>query len=72
MVKELISPEFPIRVRLLGVRATKLRDLRAMSENRGIKRVRQPKEALFGALISSSSVFCVNFRGIAETYKGFG
>ncbi|TFK68694.1 DNA/RNA polymerase [Pluteus cervinus] len=35
--KELLQPEFPLSLRLLGLRATKLKDLRA-SESKGIKR----------------------------------
>ncbi|KIY44402.1 DNA/RNA polymerase [Fistulina hepatica ATCC 64428] len=36
--KELITPEFPLRLRLIGLRVTKLKDLRAPSPKGGIKR----------------------------------
>jgi hypothetical protein len=38
--KELLLPELPLKIRLIGLRVTKLKDLRASSsEIRGIKRV---------------------------------
>lgn len=37
--KELLMPEFPLSLRLIGLRATKLKDLRE-GEKKGIKRVR--------------------------------
>ena len=36
--KELIKPEFPLCIRLIGLRVTKLKDLRESAEH-GIKRV---------------------------------
>lgn len=42
--KELLLPELPLRVRLIGLRVTKLKDLRANLDDKpgGIKRVRAP------------------------------
>ena len=37
--KELILTEFPLKLRLIGLRVTKLKDLRAASSTNGIKRV---------------------------------
>jgi hypothetical protein len=36
--KELLEPEWPLRIRLLGLRVTKLKDLK-MKDDQGIKRV---------------------------------
>ncbi|KAA1471783.1 DNA/RNA polymerase [Dentipellis sp. KUC8613] len=36
--KELLLPELPLRIRLIGIRATKLKDLRKAAEPTGIKR----------------------------------
>jgi len=39
--KELLQPEWPLKIRLIGLRVTKLKDLRAPAESSGgIKRVR--------------------------------
>jgi hypothetical protein len=38
--KELLLPELPLTIRLIGLRVTKLKDLRASSPSGGIKRVR--------------------------------
>ena len=39
--KELLLPEWPLELRLIGLRVTKLKDLRAEQEDgAGIKRVR--------------------------------
>jgi DNA polymerase kappa len=38
--KELLAPEFPLKIRLIGLRVTKLKDLRDTgSSSNGIKRV---------------------------------
>jgi DNA polymerase kappa len=37
--KELLLPELPLTLRLIGLRVTKLKDLRAASPTGGIKRV---------------------------------
>jgi len=38
--KELLLPELPLTLRLIGLRATKLKDLKAPESKTGIKRVR--------------------------------
>ncbi|KAF5380614.1 hypothetical protein D9615_004634 [Tricholomella constricta] len=44
--KELILPEFPLTIRLIGLRVTKLKDLRAPSEpTNGIKRFFEPLQS---------------------------
>jgi len=42
--KELLMPEFPLSLRLIGLRVTKLKDLRE-DEKKGIKRFFEPAEA---------------------------
>ena len=38
--RELLAPEWPLILRLIGLRVTKLKDLRAPEPSGGIKRVR--------------------------------
>ncbi|KAL0956325.1 hypothetical protein HGRIS_002477 [Hohenbuehelia grisea] len=40
--KELIRPEFPLKIRLIGLRVTKLKDLKAAAASTGIKRFFEP------------------------------
>ncbi|KAF8348380.1 DNA/RNA polymerase [Amanita rubescens] len=51
--KELLMPEFPLRLRLIGLRVTKLKDLRT-ADNTGIKRVRSCFRVFFGPVDSNS------------------
>jgi DNA polymerase kappa len=37
--KELLQPEWPLRIRLIGLRVTKLKDLRKKDDKMGIERV---------------------------------
>jgi DNA polymerase kappa len=39
--KNLLLPELPLKLRLIGLRVTKLKDLRASESTNGIKRVRE-------------------------------
>ncbi|KAF8650421.1 hypothetical protein AX16_005226 [Volvariella volvacea WC 439] len=40
--KELLMPEFPMRIRLIGLRVTKLKDLKALNERKGIRKFFTP------------------------------
>ncbi|THH16729.1 hypothetical protein EW146_g3950 [Bondarzewia mesenterica] len=40
--KELLQPELPLRIRLIGLRVTKLKDLRKSDDGKGIKRFFEP------------------------------
>lgn len=53
--KELLMAEFPLRLRLIGLRVTKLKDLRT-SNNTGIKRVRLRLDATCNFLTISCQV----------------
>ncbi len=54
--KELLQPKLPLCLRLIGLRVTKLKDLRVPDE-KGIKRVRNPRKMVKYLRLCTSNSF---------------